>query len=289
MRDRDRRPGASDLEPDAAHMRRRSRSSRTRSSCETVEEALDGADVVCTCTAAREPIVRHAWLAPGAHVNAVGSSVPSARELDADLVAAASLFVDRRESTLERGGRLPARRRGDGHRARPHPRRAGRAPPRRASGTERRRASSRSSSRSGSRSRISPPRRSASARARERGVGTEVAVLIPLEAIERARSITADVVSEQPAAPPDVDAPCEIWLKLECLQPIGSFKLRGATSAIRQADPAEWRAGCGRRAPATWPRASAGSPVSSASPPRSSLPITRRAPSSTRSSGSAAA
>ncbi len=40
-----------------------------------------------------------------------------------------------------------------------------------------------------------------------------------------------------------VDAPCEIWLKLECLQPIGSFKLRGATSAIRQADKNEWRAG----------------------------------------------
>ena len=35
----------------------------------------------------------------------------------------------------------------------------------------------------------------------------------------------------------DVDAPCEIWLKLESLQPIGSFKLRGAASAIRQAGP----------------------------------------------------
>ena len=41
----------------------------------------------------------------------------------------------------------------------------------------------------------------------------------------------------------DVDAPCEIWLKLECLHPIGSFKLRGATSAIRQAEPEEWRNG----------------------------------------------
>jgi threonine dehydratase len=41
----------------------------------------------------------------------------------------------------------------------------------------------------------------------------------------------------------DVDAPCEIWLKLECLQPIGSFKLRGATSAIRQAGREEWSSG----------------------------------------------
>ena len=41
--------------------------------CETVEEALDGAEIVCTTTASREPIVRLEWLAPGAHVNAVGS------------------------------------------------------------------------------------------------------------------------------------------------------------------------------------------------------------------------
>jgi ornithine cyclodeaminase len=72
--------------------------------CATVEEALDGADVVCTCTASREPVVRRAWLGPGTHVNAVGSSVPSSRELDADVVASASLYVDLRESTLNESG-----------------------------------------------------------------------------------------------------------------------------------------------------------------------------------------
>jgi ornithine cyclodeaminase/alanine dehydrogenase-like protein (mu-crystallin family) len=72
--------------------------------CETVEEALAGAEIVCTTTSAREPIVRREWLAPGAHVNAVGSSIPTARELDAETVAAASLFVDRRESTLNEAG-----------------------------------------------------------------------------------------------------------------------------------------------------------------------------------------
>ncbi len=40
-----------------------------------------------------------------------------------------------------------------------------------------------------------------------------------------------------------MDAPCEVWLKLECLQPIGSFKLRGALSAIRAASPAELAGG----------------------------------------------
>ena len=72
----------------------------------TPEDALREADVVCTCTSAREPILRREWLAPGAHVNAVGSSVPTARELDADTIAAASLFVDRRESALHEAGDL---------------------------------------------------------------------------------------------------------------------------------------------------------------------------------------
>jgi len=70
----------------------------------TIEDALDGADVVCTCTSAREPIVQRAWLTAGAHVNAVGSSIPSTRELDAQTVAESSLFVDRRESTLAESG-----------------------------------------------------------------------------------------------------------------------------------------------------------------------------------------
>lgn len=33
------------------------------------------------------------------------------------------------------------------------------------------------------------------------------------------------------------ESPAEIWLKLECLQPIGSFKIRGAANAIRSAPP----------------------------------------------------
>jgi ornithine cyclodeaminase len=68
------------------------------------EEAVRGADVVVTATSSREPIVKREWLAPGAHVNAVGSSIPTARELDADTVAAASLFADARESMVNEGG-----------------------------------------------------------------------------------------------------------------------------------------------------------------------------------------
>ena len=70
----------------------------------TLEEALAGADVVCTTTSSREPIISHDLLAPGVHVNAVGSSIASARELDSATVAASSLFVDRRESTVNEAG-----------------------------------------------------------------------------------------------------------------------------------------------------------------------------------------
>jgi ornithine cyclodeaminase/alanine dehydrogenase-like protein (mu-crystallin family) len=68
------------------------------------DAALFGAEVVCTTTTASEPIIEHRWLAPGAHVNAVGSSIPTARELDTETMAKASLFVDRRESTLNEAG-----------------------------------------------------------------------------------------------------------------------------------------------------------------------------------------
>jgi ornithine cyclodeaminase len=72
----------------------------------TPEAVLRGADVVCTCTSAREPILERGWLEPGAHVNAVGSSIPSVRELDAETMTAATVFVDRRESAVNEAGDL---------------------------------------------------------------------------------------------------------------------------------------------------------------------------------------
>jgi ornithine cyclodeaminase len=68
------------------------------------EDAVRGAAVICTTTAAREPIVQRDWFADGAHINAVGSSIPSTRELDGATVAASTLFVDRRESTENESG-----------------------------------------------------------------------------------------------------------------------------------------------------------------------------------------
>jgi len=71
---------------------------------ETAEEAVRDAEVICTVTSSREPVLRGDWVAPGAHINAVGASLASARELDSAAVAQATLFVDRRESAMSEAG-----------------------------------------------------------------------------------------------------------------------------------------------------------------------------------------
>lgn len=70
----------------------------------SVEEAVRGADLVCTTTAAREPVLRGAALAPGAHINAVGACFPAARELDTEAVRRARLYTDCRESCVNEAG-----------------------------------------------------------------------------------------------------------------------------------------------------------------------------------------
>jgi len=72
--------------------------------CETARDAVDGADIVCTVTSSREPVLHHEWLAPGTHVNAVGASLATARELDSATVVASRFYVDRRESALNEAG-----------------------------------------------------------------------------------------------------------------------------------------------------------------------------------------
>jgi alanine dehydrogenase len=68
------------------------------------EEAVRRASIVCTVTASRVPILEGAWLAAGTHVNAVGASLATARELDTETVRRARLFVDRRESAENEAG-----------------------------------------------------------------------------------------------------------------------------------------------------------------------------------------
>jgi ornithine cyclodeaminase len=71
---------------------------------ESGEAAIRDADIIVTATTSREPVVRQEWVSPGAHINAVGTYSPEARELDTATVVDASLFVDRRESALSEAG-----------------------------------------------------------------------------------------------------------------------------------------------------------------------------------------
>jgi ornithine cyclodeaminase/alanine dehydrogenase-like protein (mu-crystallin family) len=72
--------------------------------CASASQAVAGAGIVVTATSSPEPVLRAGWLAPGTHVNAVGSSLPRYRELDTGTMAAGVLFADRRESLLTESG-----------------------------------------------------------------------------------------------------------------------------------------------------------------------------------------
>lgn len=69
----------------------------------SARDAVDGADVVVTATSAQEPVLRGAWLKPGAHVNAVGACRPDWRELDDDAMRA-TIVVDSREAAAVEAG-----------------------------------------------------------------------------------------------------------------------------------------------------------------------------------------
>jgi len=70
----------------------------------TAKEAVSGADLICTTTPAREPVLFGDWVAAGAHINAVGACFAAARELDTHAVVRSRLYVDRRESALAEAG-----------------------------------------------------------------------------------------------------------------------------------------------------------------------------------------
>jgi ornithine cyclodeaminase/alanine dehydrogenase-like protein (mu-crystallin family) len=70
----------------------------------TVQAAAARADIICTVTAAHDPILKSEWVQPGTHINAVGSSHAGPAEIDNALVARARFFADSREGVLHQGG-----------------------------------------------------------------------------------------------------------------------------------------------------------------------------------------
>jgi len=64
------------------------------------------ADVICTCTTAALPLFDGRWLKAGAHVSAVGTHLPTARELDGETIGRAKVVVETREVALAEAGEL---------------------------------------------------------------------------------------------------------------------------------------------------------------------------------------
>jgi ornithine cyclodeaminase/alanine dehydrogenase-like protein (mu-crystallin family) len=71
---------------------------------ESIRDAVTDVDIIVTATTATGPVLERDWIAPGTHLNAVGTCSPAVREIDTATIAAASLFVDRRESALNEAG-----------------------------------------------------------------------------------------------------------------------------------------------------------------------------------------
>jgi len=71
-----------------------------------VEDAVAGADVVTTVTAAKRPVLFGRHLEPGQHLNLVGASMADAREIDDEGVARGRFFTDYRSSAEQQAGEL---------------------------------------------------------------------------------------------------------------------------------------------------------------------------------------
>jgi alanine dehydrogenase len=69
-----------------------------------VQQAVEHADIICTVTASKEPVIMGDWIAAGTHINAVGSSTAATRELDTTAIVRSKLFTDRYESIFNEAG-----------------------------------------------------------------------------------------------------------------------------------------------------------------------------------------
>jgi ornithine cyclodeaminase len=76
--------------------------SRTRATAESMglpvaddlEAAVKAADMICTCTLTKEPLIKGDWLQPGQHLDLIGAYKPAMREVDDTAMARARVFVD---------------------------------------------------------------------------------------------------------------------------------------------------------------------------------------------------
>lgn len=69
-------------------------------------EAVAGADIICTTTSAKEPVLSGADLSPGQHINLVGSAIPTTSEVDHEAVRRSRFYVDYRPAAMAAAGEL---------------------------------------------------------------------------------------------------------------------------------------------------------------------------------------
>jgi ornithine cyclodeaminase/alanine dehydrogenase-like protein (mu-crystallin family) len=74
----------------------------------SAEEAVRGADVIVVATAATTPVLKGEWLSPGMHINAVGATRPTWRELDDETLRKARIYVESREAAMKESGDIIA-------------------------------------------------------------------------------------------------------------------------------------------------------------------------------------
>jgi len=96
-----------DIRPEAAELFAKEQGEKYNLNVQTaasVEEAVRGADIICTLTPSKEPYLKAEWIAKGAHINAVGTFSPTTRELTSELIAASRLFADQVEAMEKEAG-----------------------------------------------------------------------------------------------------------------------------------------------------------------------------------------
>lgn len=71
---------------------------------ESPEKTIRGADIICTVSSSKKPIVDASWLSPGCHLNLVGAHSPEMREVDTETMKRATIFVEELNMALVEAG-----------------------------------------------------------------------------------------------------------------------------------------------------------------------------------------
>ena len=73
---------------------------------ESLQGAVEAADIVTSATMSTEPLIKGAWLRAGQHVDLIGAYRPDMREVDDDALSRAKIFVDSYDTTVDHIGEI---------------------------------------------------------------------------------------------------------------------------------------------------------------------------------------